>query len=148
MEEHLYRIDAALAAIADCEVEARLRQALETGEQVLVIVLARQLALRVLPVIERTCWLHAEEAGIERSECERVIEEALIKLLLRLLHDRSWRSLPGLASAITRSCLEESRRQTARAGFRLRPRLRLVAVAGVPHSRRQGNGGGDNHESR
>lgn len=126
MEGHPYRVDAALAAVADREVERRWRVALEAGEPGLVVVLARQLVLRVLPVIEQTCWLHAERSGLERAQCERVIDEASIKLLLRLLHDRSWPSLPALAAAIAHSCLNAPRREAAGARFPLRPRLRLL----------------------
>ena len=146
MEGSLYRIDAALAALADREVETRWRQALAAGEQEMIVVLARQLVLRGLPVIEQTCLLRA---GLDRWECERAIEEASIKLLVRLLHDRSWSNLSALAAGIAAGCLDgPHRRREAIATVPVRPRLRLVADASTlpDHERRQERG--DDHGCR
>lgn len=126
----MYRIDAVLAALDGREVEMRWRQALAAGELTLVVVLARQLVLRGLPVIEQTCRLRAESAGLDRCECERAIEEASIKLLLRLLHDGSWSNLGALAAGIAAACLDAPRRERETSGLvPLRPTLRLVAEA-------------------
>ena len=143
MEEHPYRIDAALAAATDREVERRWREALEAGEQGLALVLARQLVLRLLPVVEQTCRLRGARIGLEQSECERLIDEASIKLLLRLLHDSSAPSLPALAAAITRASLDAPRREPVGARFPLRPRLRLVGAEDVPLSDSKQIGGGE-----
>jgi hypothetical protein len=147
VEGRLYRIDAALAALADREVETRWRQALASGERGTIIVLARQLVLRALPVIEQTCLLRAERAGLERCECERAIEESSIKLLLRLLHDGRWSSVGALAAGIATKCLDQpGRRREAMGLAPLRPRLHLVAGAGMsqaPRGRQQERG--DDH---
>lgn len=149
MEGRLYRIDAALAALADDEVETRWRQALASDEQEMVVVLARQLVLRALPVIEQTCRLRAESAGLDRCECEQAIEEASIKLLLRLLHDGCWSSLGALAAGIAQACLDRPRhRENAIALVSLRPRLRLVAGAGTPQPRERQQERGDDHGCR
>lgn len=135
MEERLYRLDAALAALANREVEARWRQALADGERETVLVLARQLVLRSLPVIEQACQLRAERAGLDGGECERAIDEASIKLLLRLLHDDCWSSLGALAATVASACLDQPRRRGDAALVALRPRLRLVGSAGTPQLR-------------
>lgn len=149
MEERLYRLDAALAALANREVEARWRQALADGERETVLVLARQLVLRSLPVIEQTCLLRAERAGLDGGECERAIDEASIKLLLRLLHDDCWSSLGALAATIASACVGQPRRRRDDVPLvALRPRLRLVAGAGTPHPREQQQEREDDHGCR
>lgn len=136
MEQGLYRVDAALAALTDRDVETRWRQALASDEQDMVAVLARQLVLRALPVIEETCQLHAERSGPSTCDCEQTTEEAAIKLLLRLLHDGSWTSLGALAAGIARACLDQPRRRRdTLAQVPLRPRLRLVAARDVTRAR-------------
>jgi hypothetical protein len=137
-----YRTDAALAALTDPEVETRWRQALASDDREMVVVLARQLVLRALPLIEETCQLRAERAGLDQCECEHAIEEASMKLLLRLLHDNSWSSLGALAAGIARTCLDQPRRRRSAIGFvPLRPRLRIVPRGGRQQER------GDHHGS-
>jgi hypothetical protein len=91
--------------------------------------------------------LHAEGDGVERSECEPLIEAASIKLLLRLLHDCSWQNLPALAAGIVRACLAEPRCAQPNACFPLRPQPRLVVVKAVPSPQGQHMEGVDDDES-
>jgi hypothetical protein len=144
MDRRPYPIDAALAALADRDVETRWREARESDMQETVIVLARQLVLRALPMIEQTCRLRADRAGFSQEECERVTEEASINLLLRLLHDDSWANLGALAAAIAEACLNQTRCHHA-ALPALRPQLRLITAESVQQTRQQQQDRGNDH---
>jgi hypothetical protein len=140
MEELLHQVDAALAALPDAEIERRWRHALAAGENALVFVLGRQLVLRALPVIEQTIELHARTVALEPRDRERLIGEAAIKLLLRLLHDSSWRSVSGLAATTTQRVVAAPSPTRAPVWFLQRPRLRLVGRNEPIEQKRNGGG--------
>ncbi len=148
MRESLYRIDASLAALDNHEVEALWRQTVASNDQVNLLVLARQLVLRALPVIEQTCRLCGRRVGLDGWACERAIEEASIKLLLRLLHDVGWSSLGAVAASVARTAVQQARpRGNGSVVVSLRPPLRGVA----PHNPGFGDGqpnGTASHQGR
>lgn len=127
MRESLYRIDASLATLDTNEVEALWRKTVASNDQMHLLVLARQLVLRALPVIEQTCRLCGRRVGLDGWACERAIEEASIKLMLRLLHDVRWSSLGAVAASVARIAIQQARsRGSGRAVVSLMPRLRVV----------------------
>ncbi len=129
MKESLYRIDASLATLDYSEVEALWREAVASNDQKDLLVLARQLALRSLPVIEQTCRLCGRRVGLDEWACVLAVEEASIKLVLRLLHDVRWSSLGAIAASVARTAIQEVRpRGNGRAVVPLRPARRLVPL--------------------
>lgn len=136
MRESLYRIDASLATLDNHEVEALWRKTVASNDQVNRLMLARQLVLRALPVIEQTCRLCGRRVGLDGWACERAIEEASIKLMLRLLHDVRWSSLGAVAASMARTVIQQARPRGNGRVVVSRPQLRVVP----PHKPGFGDG--------
>jgi hypothetical protein len=132
--QHHHQLDRRLAALDNHEIEILWRNAVARKDADDLEPLARQLVLRALPAIESACRMRGARAAMTEADIDAACREASIKLMLRLLHDTSWRSLTALASQLAGEVVSDPRRRRRGTGdlfLTARPKLRLLPGAGV-----------------
>ena len=129
--EHDRHDEYAFRRLDDMQLEAIRSEMLSDGDERLELVI-RALVLRAVPVIERVCRKRGTDRALSRAEISKAIEDASVRMLLRLNRPDRQPLVTGLAAEIAVACID-AQQPTSPTVPRLaarRPDLRLTNALG------------------
>ena len=129
--EHDRHDEYALPGLDDMQLEAIRSEMISDHDERLELAI-RALVLRAVPVIERVCRKRGTDRALSRVQISKAIEDASVRMLLRLNRPDRLPPVTALAAEIAAACID-AQQPTSPTGPRLatqRPDLRLATALG------------------
>ena len=129
--EHDRHDEYALRHLDDMQLEAIRSEMIGERDERLELVI-RALVLRAVPVIERVCRKRGTDRALSRAQISNAIEDASVRMLLRLKRLDRQPAITALAAEIAAACID-AQQPTSPTVPRLaarRPDLRLTNALG------------------
>jgi len=129
--EHDRHDEHALRRFDDVQLEAVRSEMIRDRDERLELVI-RALVLRAVPVIERVCRKRGTDRALSRAQISKAIEDASVRMLLRLNRPDRQPPVTALAAEIAVACIDaqEPRSPTLPRLATRRPDLRLTNALG------------------
>jgi hypothetical protein len=104
-DEHAFR------QLDDAQLEGIRVGMIADGDQRLELVI-RVLVLRAVPVIERVCRKRGTDCGLKRAEIYKAIDDASVRMLLRLKRPDRQPAITAVAAEIAAACVDAQEPQS------------------------------------